>query len=357
MRQKLRWAGATVVVLGAIAAGISLAATRDHSVQTARVVVAAADRGEVTVDVATTGTVEPAATRDLGFVVDGTVATLSVRAGNRVRAGQTLARLDRAAAAADLAAARVQLAEAEARLTSASVHAVTTTRSATACARDVEVTAGSPCPTQGFPDTGVDQVLSAEQAVNRAAKAVDDAEDAVDGTTIKAPMAGTVVAVAAGVGDQVRAGSTVISLADTYRMQVRANFPEADAGALAAGQKATVTLAGSDEALDATVAQVDPAGTSDGTLVRYGVLLSFAASPADLLVGQSAQVRVRTGQTAATVRVPSTAIHDISGDAGAVLVRSGNRSVRRSVAVGLRGDQYTEITDGLAAGEQVVRSW
>jgi HlyD family secretion protein len=27
------------------------------------------------------------------------------------------------------------------------------------------------------------------------------------------------------------------------------------------------------------------------------------------------------------------------------------------VGVGLRGDQYTQITSGLVAGDQVVRSW
>jgi HlyD family secretion protein len=140
-------------------------------------------------------------------------------------------------------------------------------------------------------------------------------------------------------------------------MQVRADFPEADAGSLAVGQSATVTLAGSDEPITARVVQVDPVGTPDGTMVRYGALLSFTGSPGDLLVGQSARVKVRTGQVASAVRVPSTAVHDVSGDSGTVLVRTGNRSAERAVAVGLRGDRYTQITGGLAEGEQVVRSW
>lgn len=218
-------------------------------------------------------------------------------------------------------------------------------------------TAAAACATRGYPDTGSDQVLDAEQQVYRAARAVEEAEEALDGATIAAPIAGTVVAVAGGVGDQARSGATFISLADTYTMQIRAEFPEADAGSLAVGQSAEIALADSDVVLAARVVQVDPAGTSDGTLVRYGVVVAFADSPDDLLVGQSARVKVRTGEVADVVRIPSTAVHDVSGGAGTVLVRSGNERIQRTVAVGLRGDQYTEITSGLSEGDQVVRSW
>ena len=103
----------------------------------------------------------------------------------------------------------------------------------------------------------------------------------------------------------------------------------------------------------ATVVQVDPTGTSDGTMVRYGVLLSFDEAPQDLLVGQSAAVRVTTGSKADVLRVPSTAVHDVAGTAGTVL----KDGAQLKVGIGLRGDQYTEVTSGLAAGDTVVRSW
>ncbi|GIE34366.1 efflux protein [Actinoplanes italicus] len=346
---------------GAVAGGVIAALAKDDAARPAAVVVALVDRGEVTRDVATTGTVEPATTRSLSFAVPGTVESVKVRAGNRVSKGQTLAALENADAADDVSDAQSGLAEAQTRLGQAQSVAARATASATACAppadaRPVAAAVG-PCPTRGYPDGGGDPVLTAEQQVNRAARAVEVAAKALDGTSLVAPIAGTVVAVEGKVGDQVRGGSTFINLADTNAMQVRAEFPEADAGALAAGQDATVSLADSDVLYEAEVIQVDPAGTSDGTLVRYGVLLAFADSPDDLLVGQSARVKVRTGEVAAALRVPSTAVHDVSGGSGTVLVRDGNRSVERVVAVGLRGDRYTEITDGLEQGDQVVRSW
>lgn len=137
-------------------------------------------------------------------------------------------------------------------------------------------------------------------------------------------------------------------------MQISAQYPEADADRLAVAQKGVVTLADRPgKEFKATVVQVDPTGTSDGTMVRYGVLLSFDEAPTDLLVGQTAAVRVTTGAKAEVLRVPSTAVHDIHGTAGTVL--KGGTPLQ--VGVGLRGDQYTEITTGLAEGDQVVRSW
>jgi HlyD family secretion protein len=169
-----------------------------------------------------------------------------------------------------------------------------------------------------------------------------------------APIAGKILSVGGKVGSQVDAGSTFITLADTADMLIDADFPEADADRLAVGQPAVVSLpAQADETFEATVMQVDPTGTSDGTMVRYGVVLSFADPPEDLLVGQSATVTVTTGSKADVLRVPSTAVHDVAGTSG-VVQRNGAR-VR--VGVGLRGDQYTEITGGLTEGDQVVRSW
>jgi RND family efflux transporter MFP subunit len=201
---------------------------------------------------------------------------------------------------------------------------------------------------------GTDAVFAARERVNQAKVALAEAKDALAGTAIKAPMAGTVMTVAGNVGSDAGKGSTFLTLADT-RMEVSASFPEADAGSLAVGQAATVTLADRvGEEFPAKVAQVDPLGASDGTLVMYGVLLSFTRQPADLLSGQSAAVEVTTGSVASALRVPSTAVHD-AGTGKGIVRTAGGRSV--PVGVGLRGDPYTQITSGLTEGEAVVRSW
>ncbi|GAB3933860.1 hypothetical protein GCM10027614_05770 [Micromonospora vulcania] len=377
----------------------------------------AVDRGQVVVEVATSGTVAPATTRSLGFTVAGTVQTVDVRPGSVVKVGQRLASVadaDAAGAADAVQDAEDDLDEARDALTKAressddpaascptgtgvrpvawrspqptgTPGATPTTATPTASASPTSRptassapptrTPGRPAPSAtGAPRTpgapgpsgagcaggaatrGTDQILTAQRRVNQAEATLTEAREAFAGTTITAPMAGTVLSVAGPVGSQVARGATFITLADTYAMQVSAKFPEADAGALAVGQSATLALADRPEqTFAATVVQVDPVGAVDGTMVRYGVVLSFTTAPENLLVGQSAAVTVRTGAVPDALRVPSTAVHDGADRTGTVQPADGGPA--RVVTIGLRGGQYTEITSGLAPGELVLRSW
>lgn len=71
-------------------------------------------------------------------------------------------------------------------------------------------------------------------------------------------------------------------------------------------------------------------------MVRYGIVLAFETVPGDLLVGQSANLRIKASSVADVLRVPSNAVH-----AGAVVVRTASGDEQRPVEVRLRSDQYT----------------
>jgi HlyD family secretion protein len=407
-RRRWVWLIAGVLVIALIVYGIVHALTADAGTKPAKAVTVAADTGVVTTQVATTGTLQPAQTRSLSFAVSGTVDSVSVTAGATVGAGQTLAKVDATDATATVDSAQEALDQAESALTQAQDNAAKPTTStgcnvpaayvspspsvtptATASPKPHPTATASPsrsrgttpartaptagggktsCTTggskagsggqQGQSGGGTDAIYSAEQRVNQAQVTLDNAEDALDGATITAPIAGKILSVSGKVGSQVNSGSAFITLADVYNMQISADFPEADADHLAVKQSATATLANQPgKTFKATVVQVDPTGTSDGTMVRYGVLLSFVDAPKDLLVGQSANVLVTTGTVADTLRVPSTAVHDVAGTSGTVLKSAGGTTSQVKVGLGLIGDQYTQITSGLAAGDVVVRSW
>ncbi|MFI6762613.1 HlyD family efflux transporter periplasmic adaptor subunit [Micromonospora sp. NPDC050417] len=216
---------------------------------------------------------------------------------------------------------------------------------------------------------GPDPVLRAQQQVTSAELNLADAEEVLAGATITAPIAGRILSVAGGVGSAVN-GGTFITLGDVGGMEVAASFPEADAGRLAVGLAATVILADRPgEQLPAKVTQVDPVGTVDGPLVRYGALLSFDQVPADALVGQTANVRVTVESVTGVLRAPATAVHPEAAppaadgattgpSGGEVLVRTpAGGTEPRQVTIGVRGDQYVEITTGLAESDEVVLNW
>ncbi|MEU1964434.1 HlyD family efflux transporter periplasmic adaptor subunit [Micromonospora sediminicola] len=215
------------------------------------------------------------------------------------------------------------------------------------------------CPTEpggsgpGGNAAGADPLLRAHQQVTAAQLALAEAEDRLAGTTVTAPVAGRVLSVGGPVGTRVSAGARFIELAVVDGMQVTATFPEADAGQITAGQVATVTPAGRpDTQLDAEVVEVDPVGTSDGQVVRFGVRLALDGAPDDLLIGQSAAVRIRIATVADVLRVPAGAVEVRPDGSGTVLLAGAAEP--RAVVVGVRGDQFVEIRSGLAEGDLLL---
>ncbi|WP_281891853.1 efflux RND transporter periplasmic adaptor subunit [Phytohabitans aurantiacus] len=311
------------------------------------------DRGEVATAVATTGTLEPAQTRSLSFAAAGTVTEVKVRAGDQVTSGQVLATIDAANAQEKVDDATESLDEAQSALDEAEstqVCTVAPSRSPSPSpSRSPAPSASATCARS----SGRDTILSAEQRVISAKKALAEAKEQLAGTKITAPIAGKVLSVSGSVGSEVRGGSAFVTLADVAGMQISASFPEADAARLATGLTGTVTLADRPgEEFPAKLVQVDPVGTTEdgGTMVKYGVVLAFEKVPSDLLVGQSANVKVTTSSVANVLRVPSGAVRDD----GTVLVRTATGDQSKAVELGIRGDQYTEVTSGLIEGDEIV---
>jgi macrolide-specific efflux system membrane fusion protein len=307
--------------------------------------------GTVTASVAADGALESASTATASFVTGGTVTEIKAKVGQLVKKGQVLARVDRAAANRSLDAARADLDAARDALD----------RTADA---DADTTA-------------------AENEITRADLAVDEAEAALAGTVLKAPMAGTVVAVngtlggsssgssssggATGGGSTGPTGSTggdsstsntssggFIDLADLTKLQVTAAFAEADATKLKERQTATVTwnaLSGTEQS--AKVVAIDPQAATANNVVTYGVTLSLDKVPTGAKPGQTVSVTVVTGTAENVLYVNAAAVTTTGNRRTVTVLANGQRQIR-PVEVGLEGDTGVQITAGLTAGEQIV---
>lgn len=172
-------AGATVVAVGAGGYGFwSIAADAGPSYRTAVV-----GRGDLAETLDLSGTLNSAGMRDLGFVTAGTVARVLVEQGDRVRAGQVIARLDDqdlrttlAAARADLAAARAQL-EADQDAQAETVSAAATTSSSSASS-----TPSTDMPNGSSDSTPTDTTTSTEDA-----EPLEESDETTDPSTPTSP--------------------------------------------------------------------------------------------------------------------------------------------------------------------------
>jgi multidrug efflux pump subunit AcrA (membrane-fusion protein) len=233
------------------------------------------------------------------------------------------------------------------------------------------------------------EVAQARVSIETAEAGVADAQDALDGTTLRAPFAATVVSVSGSVGDAVSAGSSsstgssgssgssgstspsstpstssssssastsassaFVVLADLGRLQLTANVAEADIGSVTAGQAAQVTLTAAGAGVEGTVTRVSPEGTTSNNVVQYPVTVALSSAPEGARLGASAGVTITTGSASDVLTLQSSAITTLGSRHTVSVVRNGVPTVV-PVEVGLVGGGLTEITSGLTQGETV----
>ncbi|NMO51857.1 efflux RND transporter periplasmic adaptor subunit [Actinoplanes sp. TBRC 11911] len=281
-------------------------------------------RGIVTATVSADGSLEPVTSAIANFGTGGTVTAVSVKVGDKVTKGQLLAQVDAAAAqrALDLAKAN---------------------RTAAQDAVNRATGAGT--------DAARNELATAQIAV-------DAAQAGVDGTTLTAPMTGTVTSLNGTVGSSVNTNAAspgFVEIADLTRLQVVAAFAEADATRVKAGQTAAITWSALHGATaNGEVLAVDPSATTSNSVVSYGVTTSIGSLPPGARAGQSVTVSVTTGTARNALMVNAAAVA-VSGSRYTVgVLGAGGTTETRAVRVGVKGDSAYEITSGLAEGEQVV---
>ena len=158
-------------------------------------------------------------------------------------------------------------------------------------------------------------------------------------------------------GQRVMAGDELFRIANHKEVWVIAELAESDIAAIDLGTKATVTFrAFPGRAHEGTVTFIYPEMLKPETRT-VSVRIELPNPDGALKPGMYADVVFRPGDGGAAVTaVPDDAIID-SGTRQVVLVAKGEgRFEPREVKLGLRGDGYTEVKEGLRVGEEVVTS-
>jgi hypothetical protein len=107
--------------------------------------------------------------------------------------------------------------------------------------------------------------------------------------------------------------------------------------------------------LNGHVVSVNPlpdSGASAGS-VKYGATIALDGDVSTLRTGQTANISVVVAQADAALQVPSTAVTG-TGSTATVRALVDGVEQRRTVTVGVVGDQTTQIVSGLTEGEEIV---
>jgi len=358
-----------------------------------------ATRGDMTVTVSATGTLQPTNQVDVGSELSGIITRVLVEDNDEVVEGQVIAQLDTArlkdaitSARASLESARAGVLQAQATLTEA--------RSNLSRQEEVFRISGGKVPSKAELDTAK-ATLSRARADLAAAKATVTVREAelssantnLEKASIKSPIKGVVLLRDAEPGQTVAASlqaPVLFTLAeDLARMELEVNVDEADVGQVAEGQQATFSVdAYPDRKYPATITRVSYGATTTDNVVSYVTTLKVDNDDLSLRPGMTATAEIVTVTRENALLVPNAALRFTPSSGGAAPSRSlieslmprpprnnapktvkpvdgstarqvwvlrDNQPVAVSVTIGVTDGRQTEIVGGeLKAGDAVI---
>lgn len=276
-------------------------------------------RGDLTVTVTATGSLEPINKVDVGVEVSGTIEKILVDFNDLVKAGQVLAELDtsklraqvlQAKAAVDSARAKVLRAQADIRLAGSKLAQLKKARELT----------GGKVPSQQEIDAG-EAALAVARADEASAKAEIQRAEAdlafnetnLSKAIIRSPIKGIVLSRLVEPGQTVAASlqtPVMFTIAeDLARMELHVDVDEADFGKVKRGQNAAFTVdAYPDRSYQGKVTEVRFSPKTVQGVVTYETLLAVENPDLTLIPGMTATAEIVVKEVKGALLIPNAAL-------------------------------------------------
>ncbi|HSQ12475.1 MAG TPA: efflux RND transporter periplasmic adaptor subunit [Candidatus Deferrimicrobium sp.] len=313
------WKYSIVVVAALVALALVAIFLRSGDGTVVRYATARVTRGDLTVSVTATGTVQAVNQVDVGTEISGTIKTVEVDYNDRVKIGQVLARIDTEKLQAQVSQSQAALESAQARLSEAQA-TVTEVRDNLERFKQVREMSGGKVPSQReFDAAGAllkravsnETTLKAQIAEAKWKLSIDQTN--LSKAVIRSPINGVVLK------RQVEPGQTVAASLQTpvlftiaenlAQMEVQVDVDEADVAQVQIGHRASFTVDGyPGRAFSAVVKQVRFGPETVQGVVTYKTLLSVDNSDLALRPGMTATANITTMRSANVMLVPNTAL-------------------------------------------------
>lgn len=277
---------------------------------------AQAQRGNLTVTVTATGTLEPVNQVDVGSELSGTIETVEVDYNHQIERGQVLARLDTDRLEAEVIQARASLDSAKAKEQEAKATVLETRLRFERCQKlaqrqlcsqeELDTTRAAYARAQA-----AEASAKAQVAVARAT--LDTHETDLAKAVIRSPISGIVLVRAVEPGQTVAASfqtPVLFTLAeDLTQMELHVDVDEADVGQVKEGQRATFTVdAYPGRIFSAQITQVRYGAQEIDGVITYETVLRVNNSDLSLRPGMTATADIVVEQVENALLIPNRAL-------------------------------------------------
>ncbi|MBI3146063.1 MAG: efflux RND transporter periplasmic adaptor subunit [Pseudogulbenkiania sp.] len=278
----------------------------------------------------------------LAFRIGGKIVERLVNAGDRVKKGQVLARLDASDYALELTAKQAQLAAARSDLAQQQAD----------LARSRELL-GKQFISQAQVDRQQNAVNAARAQLEQAQAELAGSRNQTGYATLRADADGVIGSVSAEAGQVVAAGQPVARLALDGAREVAIQVPENALAALRAAKTLQVKLWADGQNYRGTLREL--AADADPATRTYAARISLDGANAALPLGMSATVTLPPQDSGRNLQLPLSALLDQDGRHYVWVIDPKSHQVaRREVAVLGIGDSFVSVGGTLKTGEQVV---
>ena len=395
MSKRTKWS--LGIGLAAVVALVAVASAAKRGAKATEVRIESVQHRDLVASVTASGQVRPHTKVDVASDITGRIVRLAVKEGQMVAKGQFLLQIDplQAEAAvqrneAALAGARAQAAQAKATFEQSRNVLQRTEALKKATPTMVSDEQMEQLKTQ----VDVNEALleAARHQVDQANAALNDARTALGKTTIIAPMSGRVTRLNVEQGETAIMGTlnkdaaTLLTISDMSTLETKIKVDETDVARIAVGDSAVVEIdAFPDTTFTGRVVEISnssvrsPTAQSGDQAVDYEVTVRLLDPPADTRPDFSATAKIITDMRRNALSIPIIALtvreHESTpnGDTaaaaiakkpakqvgkrdveGVFVVAADNKVAFRPVKIGIAGEEYFEVLDGVKDGERIV---
>jgi HlyD family secretion protein len=324
-------------------------------------------RGDLKLIVAATGVVTPYIEVEVKSKAGGEIDRFPFQEGDSLKKGEVVVKLDPETEQSRVNQANADLLMADARLEKAKI---TLKDAELRLKRQKSLFENKIISRQDLDDAIIasekagSDVKIAEAELIRARETLKESKDRLRDTEIKAPLTGTILKkyveegqVIASTLSSASEGTLLFTMADLNRVYVGAQVDETDIGRIKQRQEATITVdAYPGRVFKGKVLRIAPKGRVESTITIFDVKVEVADKYKSILKPMmTANVEILTDFRKGVLLVPSEAVRS-KGDKTGVYEVSGESPVWIPVKTGKTNGIFTEISEGVQEGEEVILS-
>ena len=347
-----------VAVIAALAGGGWAAKKRDWfglfkqsaTVETDDMPTAVAEKKDIEFSIQVSGDVLPDTQLDVKAEVGGRIKVLHVEPGDMVKAGDVLVEIDDTDILSEMDSAKTEIEGAN----------LAVTKSERNFERAKDLFESKLISQEAFDNLSSELDIS-RNTFTKAEKKMQVVKDKLDKTKVLAPTEGTVLTVPVVEGQvaiaaaSVNSGTTLMSIANLSKLIVETHVNQVDVSKLTPKQQVRlIAEALKDVEMQAELTFIAPVATIRSGIKGFTVRAAIQQATARMRPGMTVQMSIPVAHAEDAVSVPVSAVFKGSGNSRVVYVRTGTKTEKRPVKIGVSNTENAQIIQGLKVGEEIL---